>query len=179
MTERPQPDLLSPTLHTLKLPELPILPITPGEATPTIPAATSPTKHEPDLPAPSVSQPPAAAQPELAAKPESELSVLPQPAASTKWPGLLPLQAHFRLPTDRTTELASTRLPANLGVSDASGVSSATPQESLHLPPSHWPELPFSWMENDDWEVKLEDARQQDERRQRLDREQRGITWNT
>jgi hypothetical protein len=179
MAERPRPDNLSPITHTLKLREAPKLLITHGEAATTMPAATSPTKHEPDLPALSIPQHSPAAQPQLPAKPESELSVLPQPAAVPRWPDLLPLQPPFVLTANRKTEPASTRLPANSGVFDASGIISATNREALHLPSNHWPELPFPWMENDDGEVKLEDARQQHERRQRLDQEQRGSTWNT
>ena len=45
------------------------------------------------------------------------------------------------------------------------------------LPADHWPALPTPEPE-DDWEQTLSDERRQLERRQRLDREQRGSSWN-
>jgi hypothetical protein len=175
----PQPIYPSLTQHTPDLPELATSPITPGEAASSVPTGVFPAKQRPDLAASSVPQPHTAAQSGLAPKPERELTSLPQPSASPKWPDLLPFQSSFILPANRAAESVSTQLQPTSGTFNAAGIPSASNRVSFDTLSSHWPELTFMWIENNDWDLTPGDSLQQLERHQRLDQEQRGSFWNT
>ena len=100
----------------------------------------------------------------------------PSPAIQ-RWPELLPVQPPFTSPTGWTTDTPARRraAPQDLITPDILPVPG---QKAFDLSSGHWPDLPPSDLEPDDWERIPDTIRQQLERHQRLDQEQRGSLWN-
>jgi hypothetical protein len=131
------------------------------------------------IPAPSALQPQSPAPGGVAVNPGSAYHNLPRLPASPVWPDLLPLQAPLARPGSRSDEPASGQPAASKAVQGASGIPPASSGEALPLPDSRWPELLPCVLESEADDVALAVTRQQLERRQRLDQEQRGASWNT